>query len=266
MTKTLEEDGDVIVSPDDWAELVAKPAPLDVSAELQRQVDEYLAHGGRIQEFEPGETAIEPGKPLWSFPVGKATEPNPLKRAQSEARRKAIAVIRGDQAADSVLVAKMNLLLGTVQTGKDLAHQMGVSPSVIYRLCIAYFADDKRADRFRKRSVAERAEIYDAIMVPKIREAVAAGVKGLSNIAHRCGASSKYVSDVNKKHNLQIPKEMPGRRVGRPTAPVSDTPHKYEGQHSCLDTTCSAKYSGNAFYCPQCGHITAKGQARGFEE
>lgn len=265
--RVLETDDTALVEADDWAALEPKPAPLDVSAELQRQVDEFLAQGGHIKEFEPGESALPDNRGLWAFPVGKKSTPDPIKRVQGEARRRAIASIRGDQPQDSVLIAKMNLLLGVVSTQKELAGKLEVSTSVVYRLCDQYFTDDKRADRFRKRTVEERAAIYDALVLPKIRAAVAAGMKGLNNIAKHCGTSYSYITAANKAHKLNVPKEPAGRRVNRETSAVpAEQANKYEGQHSCLNAACDARFSGNAFYCPTCGHITAKGQARGFEE
>lgn len=264
--KVLEADDAGLVEADDWAALEPKPAPLDASAELERQVAEFLAHGGHIKEFEPGESALPDNRSLWAFPVGSKSTPDAKKQAQGEARRRAIAVIRDGQEADSVLVAKMNLLLGTVKTGKELSEKMGVSPSVIYRLCSSYFPEDKRADRFRKRTVEERAAVYDAIMLPKIREAVAAGMKGLNNIAKHCGTSYSYITAANKAHKLNVPKEPAGRRVNREPSGEPVVTKKYEGTIACISGSCNAKYTGNCFYCPTCGHITAKGQARGFEE
>lgn len=255
MTKTLEEDGDVIVSPDDWAELVAKPAPLDIRAELQRQVDEYLAHGGKVQEFEPGESALEPSKPLWSFPVGKAAAPNHELRDAGIARRieaakapkrklQGVAAPKTYAPRDPELVAALNLALGSATTAKDLCRKVNISPEKLERLLVQFYKTDPRAARFLKRSREDRNDMLAAVLLPRIRNAIASGAKGALNIATICHTSSTTLNKLCAKYRIQIPSAA--ERMG------------VRGWVNCANAECGRRHQSGCKFCPHCGHASAK--------
>lgn len=237
--RVLEVDDASLVDADDWASLEPKPAPLDMRAELQRQVDEFLAHGGKVQEFEPGESAVPTHRQLWSFPVGKAAAPNPVKRAQSEARRRGASVIRVTKHSDAKLVEIIESQLGVAKDKKTLREALGCSDSLLQRLLFSHFPNDVRADPYRQVSRYDR----EMARVKQIRQHLAEGQIGTQNIAQLLGVRLGVVLELDSKYGLKIPRQLPGRK----------------GKLECSNTLCHAKVSATVNYCPQCGAITSFG-------
>lgn len=208
--RVLEADDDTLVSPDDWASLEPKAAPLSASEELQRQVDEFLANGGHIKEFEPGESAIPTHQPLWSFPVGKAAAPDPVLRKKHDDLR--LSQVKKRIAGDAKLVEMMDAAMNHCTSMADLrAACGGCSPAKIWRMIRDHFATDPRAERFRHRSREER----EADLLVEVRKLLDDGVRGIKCIAERVGRQFDTISALDKKHKLGIALPMgSGRRTG----------------------------------------------------
>lgn len=250
--RVIEADDTAAASPDDWAYEPPKAVPLSVSDELQRQVDEFLAQGGTIQEFEPGETAVPINQPLWSFPVGKAAAPSPIKRIQAQARRKAIQAVRGDQRSDAELVAELDPLLGTAKTTKELHTTIGCSCNLLQRLLHMYYPNDSRADRYRAKNRIDHAMEQAA----QIRALLKEGQAGIANIARLMNTDRKRVLQLDREYGLKIPRDEVGKRAG---STVPATKRVYKGKHVCTNKGCGARLTGQTQYCPHCGQITARG-------
>lgn len=251
--RVLEVDDAGLVEADEWAALEPKAAPLNVSAELERQVAEFLANGGCIKEFEPGETAIAPNQPLWSFPVGKASElASPTLRAQAQSRRakaqsasqrNGTQTIRKTKHSDVELVRLMGTLFGVAKTKKELFDALGCSDSLLQRLLFTYFPDDKRADKYRAISRGDK-ERQRLVLV---RKCLSEGHTGTQNIANLLGVRLEVVLELDAKYGLKIPRQAPGRK----------------GRIACTNSMCHAMVTTTAKYCPQCGAITAVGAKKG---
>lgn len=261
--RVLEADDDTLVSPDDWASLEPKAAPLSASEELQRQVDEFLANGGHIKEFEPGESAIPTHQPLWSFPVGKAAAPDPVLRKKHDDLR--LSQVKKRIAGDAKMVEMIHPLLDTAQTLKELYTALDCSSEKLWRVLRDHFPTDKRADRFRKRTREEGVAQREAELVEKIKEAQEAGVRGIWNITKHCNSNYDNVTAVNKKYNLGLVLNKGDNREGR-AMPVKPAKRVYQGNAKCENAGCGARIVVQAHYCPHCGTITARGKEKEAEE
>lgn len=258
--RVLEADDTALVEPDDWAFAEPKAAPLSISDELQRQVDEFLAQGGRIQTFETGETAIGVNQPLWSFPAGKAATPDQQRRKEADANRLRKVVTR--HAGDAVLVAKLNLELGNAKSLTDLCQVCNCSSEKLWRIFRDHFSDDKRADRFRKRTREQGILDRENALLAKIKQAQADGIRGVWNLAKHCGVSYDRLSMLNKKHKLGLVLGKGDNREGRePSAPK----RAYKGNAQCRNDACRAAVVASAHYCQSCGTITDRGLEKGSE-
>lgn len=247
--RVLDTDDTALVDADEWAELEPSAAPLDVSAELQRQVDEFLASGGRIKTFEPGESAIPTNQSLWSFPVGKSSALScPVKReegqqrrlkAQSKSQKRGSDAKRATKHSDTELVAMIPALFGVAKSKKEMMNKLGVSDSLLQRLLFSHFPGDNRADPYRAISRGDR----EALRVRQIRDCLEAGNIGVQNISQLTGIRMEVLIDLNRKFGLKIPVLKPGRR----------------GSIACANELCHALVTTTAKYCPQCGTITDLG-------
>lgn len=248
--RVLEVDDTALVDADDWAFAEPKTAPLSVSDELQRQVDEFLASGGRIKEYEPGETAMPCYQAMWSFPVGKAAAPNielrdggidRRKKAQSAAQKRGTSAVRGTKYTDAELVCIIGTMLGVARNKKEMRDALGCSDNLLQRLLYSHFQNDERADPYRKVDRIDR----EVERVKLVRQCIAEGHTGITHIAQLLGVRRTVVVDLDRKYGLKVPKEEPG----------------IKGVTKCSNPLCHAKVSRNAKYCQQCGAITAKGTA-----
>jgi AraC-like DNA-binding protein len=256
MTEVLYSEDDVYVAPDSWAELQPRPRVLTASEELQRQVDEFVARGGVVKEFEPGETAVAFNNPLWSFPVGKAAPPNHelreagiarrTKAAPTKAQLNGAAALRYTKQSDTQLVATIDALMGTVKTKKGMCQKLGCSNSLLQRLLYSHFEKDPRADPYRQINRADQ----EAARVKLIRKHIAAGQVGTKRIADLLGIRLDKVLELDAKYGLKIPRGTSGRK----------------GCIDCTNPLCHAKVTSVAKYCPQCGAITAVGLKKRAEQ
>lgn len=253
MTDLLEE----VDTPtaDEWA--FAEPKQSDKGS-LQALVDEFLAQGGRIRTCAPGETAIAPNQPLWSFPVGTAATPDPVKRAQAAARRNAILVKQAHNRPDTVLVAEVDKLLGVAKNAKEIYTALGVGCQLLQRLLHDYFPTDSRADAYRAKNRID----HSIGQAQKIRALLKAGETGIANIARLMKLDRQRIMDLDREFGLSIPRKD-GGKVAVPKQ-VS-TKRKYEGKQVCTNAGCAAKLSALCQYCPHCGQITDRGLEKGVE-
>lgn len=256
--RVLEVDDTALVDADDWARFEPKPAPLSASDELQRQVDEYLANGGEIKEFEPGESAIPTNQFLWSFPVGKAAQPDPVLRKKHDDLR--LAQVKQRIAGDAKAVAALNLALGHCTSLTQLCQEVGFSTEKVFRVIRDHFPDDKRADRFRKRTREQGIQQREEELLAKVKEAQAAGIRGVWNITKYCESAHDAVSKLDKKYKLGITLSKGDNRAGRVQTPK----RVYKGNAEC--ESCHARMVVTCHFCPQCGTITARGLAKESEE
>lgn len=244
--RVLESDDTGLVEADEWAELEPKAAPMDVSAELQRQVDEFLAQGGKIKTFEPGETAVPAGIGLFPFMVSDRSTPS-LRQIKADNERR-LNQFKASREKDAQAIAVLSVALDTAQTGTELCKAVGCSFERLYRLFRDYFPDDKRTTRFVKRTHEERKLEHNELLLPKVKAAIEAGVVGIAKIAEHCGTHWYNVSQLNKTYRLNIPKEPSGRKP--PKAGVL-----------CRSEACGKSIGAAARYCPHCGSITDFGVA-----
>jgi hypothetical protein len=256
MTEVLYSEDDVYVAPDSWAELQPRPRVLTASEELQRQVDEFVARGGQVKEFEPGESAIPDTRVLWSFPVGKAAPPDHELREAGIARRtraaptkaqlNGAAALRYTKHSDTQLVAIIGTLMGVIKTKKEMCEKLGCSNSLLQRLLYSHFENDVRADPYRQINRADQ-EIQ---RVKLIRQCIAEGHVGTKRIADLLGVRLDKVLELDAKYGLKIPRGTSGRK----------------GCIDCTNPLCHAKVTAAAKYCPQCGAITAAGLKKRAEQ
>lgn len=113
--------------------------------ELEELTEQFKARGGVIQVIPFGVLA----QPEVDFNNRCSLSGNSAYSTEevlSHRRRRAVKAM-GD---DSYAVAKLGTLLGTGLKRKDLISEMGCSDDKIQRLLADYFADDERADPYRK--------------------------------------------------------------------------------------------------------------------
>lgn len=257
MNDSIPDAIDELIAPDEWAAVGPKAAPLDARAELARQTAEFLAQGGKIQEVPVHATGIIEGAYFMSFPVGARATPDPeLKRKAEQARYGDVKkkLSRDDKAAE-----KLSGLLDAAATLAGLAADMGCSVDKVQRLIRDRFADDARADPFRKRTREESRALFEKDLLSRIAAAQQAGARGIWAIAHSCNANFNCVAQVNKKFKLGLVLGKGDNRAGR------DQPKRvYNGKVICAE--CAAKITGSCHFCPHCGQITAKGLTKEQEE
>lgn len=251
-----------VITPDDWASIEPKVLHFDQSAELQRQVDEFLAQGGKVKELRPGESALVDSSTYFVIPAKKAAEVDPGVRLQRE--KEQLKKLSSRMRKDSAIIAKINAALDGATTQKALVEDLNTNVYTLQRVLRDHFSEDPRADRFQKRTIDQKTAAYEATVLPKVREAIANGMKGMHRIAEYCGTNYLWLLAASKKHKLDIPHEMGGRKAGESAGVYSHT-RKYAGRVACLNTACDARLIGSCFYCPSCGHVTAKGKAAGVE-
>lgn len=248
MSLFLEEDEDDVIEADEWAKVVADPRERQ-RAELAKKVAEFERKGGVIKEFECGETAIPTTQCLWSFPVGKAAEPDPAKReaaesrrtrAQTAAQKRGTSAIRGCKLSDDEMIVIIDQQLGVAANKKALREALGCSDNLMQRLLFAHFHDDPRADPYRAMSRLD----HERHQVDQIRKLISEGHTGISNITKLMGLKNRImVMKLDTKYGLKIPRAEPG----------------YKNQIACTNTLCHNRVKPTARYCSLCGTVTAHG-------
>lgn len=248
MSLFIEEDVEDVIEADGWAKIVAGTREQQ-RLELEKKVAEFKERGGQVKEFEPGESAIPDTRFLWSFPVGKAAAPDPVKREQSEVRRKKAQTaaqrrgtdaVRGCKLTDDQLIVMIDENLGAVKNKKGLCGILGCSDNLLQRLLFCHFQKDERADPFRTVSRGD----HEAQQVAKIRALLAEGHTGMSNITKLLGLKQRsIVIKLDLKYGLKIPRDEPGKKTTL----------------QCANGLCHTRVSVTARFCPRCGTITALG-------
>lgn len=248
MTLMIEEEVEDVIAPDDWA-LIVTGTREEQRRELERLMAEFESHGGRVRQCKCGETGIPDAQYLWSFPVGKAEPPDPVKReageqrrkrAQTTAQKRGTSMVRVCRLTDDQLIVLIDQNMATAKNKKELRDILGCSDNLLQRLLFCHFRHDERADPFRAVSHADK----EAQQVAKIRQLLAEGQTGMSNITKLLGLRQRsIVIKLDQKYGLKIPHDEPGRKA----------------THKCTNTLCLASVPATARYCPRCGTVTALG-------
>jgi hypothetical protein len=248
MTLFIEEDVEDTIEADDWAKIIAGTREQQ-RRELERKMAEFEARGGQVKTVRQGESGVPDSQYLWSFPVGKAADPNPAKReegverrkrAQTAAQRRGTDAVRGCKLTDDQLIVIIDQQLGVAKNKKELCAALGCSDNLLQRLLFCHFQHDDRADPYRSVSRAD----HEAQQVAKIRQLLAEGHTGMSNITKLLGLKQRsIVIKLDQKYGLKIPREEPGKKK----------------TIMCANGLCQTRVSTTARFCPRCGTVTALG-------
>ena len=239
MTLFLEEEVDDVIDADDWSTIIADTRERQRN-EIARKIAEFERNGGAIQEFAPGATAWPNG--AFVFPSSHNMSKDEVKASRMRRENQFKATKESDLKAVEILRANID----TAVTAVELCQELGCSAERMHRLIRDYFPDDERCLKFSRRSHEQRGMDNSVLLLPKVKEAMAAGIIGINNIAQHCGVYWKRISELNKMYRLNIPKEPSGRKP--PNTGLR-----------CLNTTCEKPVHKVAKYCPHCGHMTAYG-------
>lgn len=243
---TILEDGPMIddtIYGDDWAWIDPATLHEENRRMLQRAIEDFINSGKRIEEIPQGVSA-HAGVTSWASAI-HAEVPLASRGAApaSAAKRAYSASVRWKSAPakDAKNIEQIAALLDTVTMVTHLAKAIGRSPQKTSQLLRANFADDPRARLMVEKTWGD----YRAGVVALVKEALDAGVKGITLVAERVGVSYSYLTRLDRELKLGIPKLQGGAGARRIA--------------TCRNPACAEKIMHNCNHCKHCGHVTETG-------
>jgi len=205
-----EED---VIGADEWHSVVAQSREA-ASQQIAIKAEEFLARGGVINIIQNGVTS---NRWINSF-NGTVLTTNKADRfsaaqVKTYTRKRSEKKIQETAASDKPLVEALSALLDDAPNTTYITEQLKRSHDLVQRLLTDYFADDPRADKFRRKERDVLNQENELALVEKIRDALSAGLVGVWSIAKHLHSSHHSITAVNKKYKLNIPRATTGRKV-----------------------------------------------------